>query len=112
MGFTNIAEANDGEEALKKMLLAQQANAGYEILFLDIHMPGINGHTLLKKCKKSQDFKDISILMLTAEDSKEVIKDVLISGADDYIIKPPKEEILITKLAKVWEKKKVRTDGF
>ena len=58
------------------------------LILLDIMLPGIDGLSILKKLKKSDIFKSIPIIMLTAKCSEIDKVKGLDLGADDYITKP------------------------
>jgi DNA-binding response OmpR family regulator len=58
----------------------------FDIMILDIMLPGINGMQVCREIRKKDDA--IAILMLTALSSTENIVTGLKSGADDYLVKP------------------------
>ena len=69
-----------------RSLLKAQAKQKYNVIFLDIHMPGIDGMQVCKKIREKSN--TIGIIMLSAK-SQEMDKiSCLMSGADDYITKP------------------------
>jgi DNA-binding response OmpR family regulator len=78
-GYT-IHKAHDGEEALKKM-----ENLTFHLLILDIMMPKMDG---MEVCRQVRKKSNIPILMLSAkvEDMDKILG--LMTGADDYMIKP------------------------
>jgi DNA-binding response OmpR family regulator len=73
----------DGRDALDR---AQQNR--YDLLVLDVMIPGIDGLSLCRAIRNGRNNSDVPILMLTArrEESDKVIG--LESGADDYLTKP------------------------
>ena len=73
--------AEDGPEGL---LMATEAN--FDLIILDVMLPGINGIELCKTLRAKGINKPI--LMLTAVDSVERKVEGLESGADDYLVKP------------------------
>ncbi|AWX53920.1 DNA-binding response regulator [Brevibacillus brevis] len=78
-GF-QVETATDGEEALRKV-----ESFHPHVLVLDVMMPKLSGYDV---CRKLQDRKDITILLLTV---KNDIVDKLVGlelGADDYMTKP------------------------
>jgi twitching motility two-component system response regulator PilG len=88
--------ASSGDEAIMK---TQQDS--YDLVFLDVVMPGLDGYSACKKIKSGQSGH---VVMLTSKKSPfDKIKGAL-SGADAYITKPPQDarlkEILDTALAK------------
>jgi DNA-binding response OmpR family regulator len=73
--------AEDGPEGL---LMATEAN--FDLIILDVMLPGMNGIELCKTLRAKGINKPI--LMLTAVDSVERKVEGLESGADDYLVKP------------------------
>jgi two-component system copper resistance phosphate regulon response regulator CusR len=57
----------------------------YDLIVLDVMLPGIDGFRLLETLRKS---KDVPVLMLTARDKVEDRVRGLQGGADDYLVKP------------------------
>ena len=69
-------------------------NQGYDLVILDINLPGINGYELCKKIRRSDD--KVLVLMLTAMSSMEDKLEGFNTGADDYLVKPfHLEELLL-----------------
>lgn len=83
-GFNTIS-ARDGMEALKKMDNPEFVCP--DLILLDILMPYVNGLEVLKKIKEKEALKKIPIILLTNLSQKEDIKQGLILGAEDYLIK-------------------------
>jgi two-component system, OmpR family, KDP operon response regulator KdpE len=80
LGFS-ASEASGGEEAL---MLAR--TAAYDVVLLDINMPGMDG---LESCRQLRRLLPrIAILMLTVRDSEDDKVQALEAGADDYVTKP------------------------
>ncbi|MDH3360187.1 MAG: response regulator [Desulfobulbaceae bacterium] len=86
----SVLEAEDGETGIKRAVFEQP-----DLILLDINMPGING---LQVCRKLRsDPKNVfAIIMITASDEREV--EGLESGADDYILKPFQEKVLLARI--------------
>jgi two-component system response regulator ArlR len=95
-GYT-VEKAFGGREGLE---LAQSGR--FDLVLLDIMLPGINGMEVLRRIRKNSD---IPVIMLTARDS--VIDKVtgLDSGADDYITKPFEIEELLARIRNALSKK-------
>ena len=66
-----------------------------DLVLLDINLPDINGIKLFEEIKK---VKNIPIIFLTANDQETNIVKCLDMGADDYITKPFKISILLSRL--------------
>ena len=79
-------QAFSGTEA--KLLLNMQEH-GYELVLLDLMLPGISGEAVLEEIRKKGN---LPVIVLTAKDSLDEKVEVLTSGADDYITKRLKSE--------------------
>ena len=69
-----------------------------DLILLDINMPGIDGITLLKELKEDTRFKDVPVIMLTADTDNETLEKSFKAGADDYITKPVSELVLKSRV--------------
>lgn len=76
-----VSVAGDGNTALDMAL-----KYNFDVIVLDIMLPGINGIQVCQEIRKKNE--NISIIMLTALGSTENIVTGLESGADDYLVKP------------------------
>ncbi|MCZ6873486.1 MAG: response regulator, partial [bacterium] len=81
-GYT-VAVAEDGQQALQ-MIEAQP----FDLVLLDIMMPGISGLDVLKTARERYSMADLPIIMATAKDQSEDIVAALKLGANDYVTKP------------------------
>lgn len=81
-GYT-VHVAVDGSQALQ-MIEAQQ----FDLVLLDIMMPGISGLDVLKALRECYSVADLPIIMVTAKDQSEDIVNALKIGANDYVTKP------------------------
>lgn len=96
-GF-EIVEAEDGAVALEKLLADAQAPV---LIMLDWNMPKMNGYELLSALRAKPAFSDTRIVMLTTRNEFENIRMALQAGADEYIMKPFSNEMLIEKIRMV-----------
>ncbi len=67
----------------------------YDVIILDLMLPGMDGETLLEKIRETSD---IPVIVLTARDSLNSKVEVLGSGADDYLCKPFELEELLARI--------------
>lgn len=74
-------------------LYFQQKN--FDLIILDLMLPGMDGETLLRKIRETSD---IPIIVLTARDSLHSKVEILGSGADDYLCKPFELEELLARI--------------
>lgn len=76
-----VSVAGDGNTALDMVF-----KYNFDVVILDIMLPGINGIQVCREIRKKNE--SIAIIMLTALSSTENIVTGLESGADDYLVKP------------------------
>jgi DNA-binding NtrC family response regulator len=92
--------AASGFEALEKL-----ERAPFDILLVDIKMPGMNGIELLAKVK--EEYPDTIVIIITAYGSIETAVDAMKMGAADYLLKPFKPEQLSLVMEKVIHQKRL-----
>jgi two-component system, OmpR family, response regulator CiaR len=86
-----VQQAFDGEEGL---FLAEQNI--FDVIILDIMMPGMNGYEVLTELRKSNI--ETPVIMLTAKDGMDDKIQGFKVGADDYMVKPFHREELLLRL--------------
>lgn len=59
-----------------------------DMVILDVMMPGLDGWEVARRIRRSPRHADVSILMLTARDSREDRREGEEAGADRYLVKP------------------------
>jgi signal transduction histidine kinase/FixJ family two-component response regulator len=92
-GF-EVDAATSGEEALKKILKVQ-----YDLIILDVQMPGMDGFEVAETIKGHSKSKDIPIIFLSAVNvEKKFVTKGYTSGGIDYIAKPFDPDILLLKV--------------
>jgi two-component system KDP operon response regulator KdpE len=90
LGF-QVAEASRGEEALQTLRAA-----AYDVVLLDMNMPGIGGMETLRRIRAFAP--RLPVLMLTVRDQEEDKVEALDRGADDYVTKPFSTRELIARI--------------
>ncbi|KIM09840.1 MAG: chemotaxis protein CheY [Sulfurovum sp. FS06-10] len=93
IGYTNVTEAEDGIDALKKMKETQ-----FDAIMTDWNMPRMNGLELVKSARQMERYKDTPIVMITTEGGKREVITAIKEGVNNYIIKPFTPQILKEKL--------------
>ena len=88
--------SEDGKEGLIKAL-----REDYDLIVLDLMLPGISG---LEVCRRLKKEKDIPVIMLSAKDSAMDKVAGLQIGADDYIAKPFAIEELIARIQVIFRR--------
>ena len=97
LGFNNVEEAEDGDVALEKLNEGQ-----FDFVITDWNMPKMTGIDLLKKIRAENNFKNIPVLIITAEAEKENVVQAAQAGVNDYIVKPFTPEVLQAKIEKIF----------
>lgn len=85
----NLSIAVDGRAALSMI----QSNA-YDLIFLDIMMPEIDGYAVLKYLKKDPRLCNIPVIIVSAFEEMDSVMQCMEIGADDYLTKPFDPEML------------------
>jgi two-component system chemotaxis response regulator CheY len=98
LGFANVAEAEDGVEALNKL----RSEGNFEFVVSDWNMPNMTGIELLKTIRADAALKHLPVLMVTAEAKRENIIEAAQAGASGYVVKPFTAATLDEKLKKVF----------
>jgi len=81
--------AVDGIQAVEMALQKQ-----YDVILMDMHMPGMNGLNATKKIKSVLGEKSPVIVALTADVIPENVADALKGGVDAYLTKPISQDML------------------
>lgn len=93
-------QAFDGQIGLRMALAG-----GYDLILLDVNLPGLNG---LELCKKLREHDEVTpVLMLTALGMSDDIVAGLESGADDYLPKPFRFNELYARIKALTRRRKV-----
>ncbi|MBO4468737.1 MAG: response regulator transcription factor [Clostridia bacterium] len=104
-GYETV-EAASGEEALD---IFNTDVLGFDIALLDIMMPGIDGITVCKEIRKTN--QSIGIIMLTAK-SQEMDKiSGLMTGADDYVTKPFSPAELLARVDSLYRRVSLKVEN-
>lgn len=95
--------APDGERAL-----AALARGTYDLVLLDVRMPGLDGHEILRRIKHDPGTRDTPVVMISAADELQTIAACIEGGADDFLPKPFDPVILRARVNACTEKKRLR----
>mgnify|MGYP002641341349 FL=1 len=96
LGFTNIEEASDGQEAFDKL----KAN-DISLVISDWNMEPMTGIELLRQVRADEKLKTMPFIMVTAEAKAENVVVAKKAGVNNYIIKPFTAATLKSKLSAV-----------
>ncbi len=98
-----VETASSGFEALEKL-----ERFPFELLFVDIKMPGMDGIELLEKVKA--EYPDTIVIIITAYGSIESAIKAMKTGASDYLLKPFKPDQLSLVMEKIAHQRKLQSE--
>lgn len=87
-----IITATDGVEGFEKAVGNQP-----DIILSDVMMPRMSGVDMCSKLKSNFETSHIPIILLTAQTAADYVVQGLLTGADDYIVKPFNTKVLVTR---------------
>jgi len=93
-----VTAANNGESAIREL---EEKN--FDVVVLDLKMPGMDGITTLKEIKKLGLFTET--LILTGHGSVDTALEAIKIGAYDYLAKPCEIDELVEKIEGAWQQK-------
>lgn len=96
MGYTNIAEADDGTTALPIL-----RGGSIDFLITDWNMPQMPGLELLKTVRAEPATARLPVLMVTAEAKRDQIVEAAQAGVNGYVVKPFTAQTLKEKIEKI-----------
>jgi CheY-like chemotaxis protein len=84
---------HDGDDALTYLAETSVHTASStahrpDLILLDLNLPRMNGHDVIRECKQDVRFKQIPIVVLTTSDYDEDIRRAYAAGANAYLLKP------------------------
>jgi len=100
-GYGDISGVLNGREALEII-----ESKLIDVILLDINMPELNGFEVLKRLKNNKNYRDIPVIMISADEELESVVKCIELGAEDYLPKPVNSTLLKARLGACIEKKK------
>jgi two-component system, OmpR family, alkaline phosphatase synthesis response regulator PhoP len=104
-GF-DVVTANSGKEALEVALKTRP-----QLIILDIMMPEMDGAEVCRRLRANPDFDNTTITFLTARDEDVSQISALDVGGDDYITKPIKPQVFISRINALLRRNKSQNQG-
>lgn len=99
LGYTDIAEAKDDDEAWEKL-----QDGGVDLLITDWNMPNMSGLELVEKVRSNPPTSELPIIMSTSRNVKEDFIAAMKAGVNNYITKPYNPQQLEDKIGQVFKK--------
>lgn len=97
------AQAANGTEALARL-----RSEAFDLVLLDVIMPGIDGTATLREMKADRSLRALPVIMISALDELESVVRCIEAGAEDYLSKPFEPTLLRARIGASLEKKNLR----
>jgi two-component system chemotaxis response regulator CheY len=98
LGFGNVDEAENGQEALQKL-----RSDTFGFVVSDWNMPVMTGIDMLRAIRGDEKLKAIPVLMVTAEAQQSNLIEAVQAGVSNYIVKPFTAETMQEKIGKIFK---------
>ncbi|NGZ95202.1 MAG: response regulator [Nitrospira sp. WS110] len=98
LGFSNIDEAENGQEALQKL-----RSDTFGCVVSDWNMPVMTGIDMLRAIKADEKLKVIPVLIVTGRAQQSNLVEAVQAGASNYIVKPFTVETMQEKLGNIFK---------
>ncbi len=99
----SVAMAEDGLQALEKV-----RRSSFDLILLDVMMPGLDGYSVLQRLKQDEELRDIPVIMISAIDELASVVTCIEHGAEEYLPKPFNPTLLRARIGACLEKKALR----
>lgn len=101
----HTALARNGKEAIEKA-----KNQHFDLIISDLYMPLMDGNQLIRHLRKTPEYRYTPFIFLSGNNEEETWIKNLNDGADDFIIKPIKQKIFVSKIKSHLKKSYLRKD--
>jgi two-component system chemotaxis response regulator CheY len=93
LGF-EVVEAGNGCEGMQRL----QESAKFDLALVDWNMPEMNGLEFIRTVRAEQSYNGVLLMMVTTETEMENVVKALAAGANEYVMKPFTQEVIMEKL--------------
>jgi CheY-like chemotaxis protein len=101
----DVVVANDGEQALdylfRRGLHAGRTGGQPAVILLDLKMPKVDGHEVLRQIKADRELRLTPIVVLTSSREEKDLFESYDKGANSYVVKPVDFEEFVTAISKL-----------
>ena len=96
LGYRDVCLVGSAEEAVQHLKIQQ-----FDLFFVDWMLPGASGVEFVRWLRSMAPYQHTPILMATSNDTYDEVVEALEAGADDYLLKPVRQEMLAAKLKRL-----------
>jgi two-component system chemotaxis response regulator CheY len=93
LGF-EVSESEDGQKAIDRLYRGES----FDLMLVDWNMPIMNGYEMIRAVRANVLLSEVKIMMVTTETSMEHVRMALEAGANEYLMKPFTQDLLLRKL--------------
>jgi two-component system chemotaxis response regulator CheY len=93
VGF-EVLEAANGREGMQRL----QESGKVDLALVDWNMPEMNGLDFVRRVRAEQTYDGVLLMMVTTETEMENVVRALAAGANEYVMKPFTQEVILEKL--------------
>ena len=93
LGF-EVVEAGNGREAMEQL----QALGKVDLALVDWNMPEMNGFDFVRAVRAEHNYDGVLLMMVTTETEMDNVVRALAAGANEYVMKPFTQEVILEKL--------------
>jgi two-component system, chemotaxis family, chemotaxis protein CheY len=99
--------AASGEEGFEQFCTAHKSDSVFDLVCLDVMMPGLDGHETLARIREWEEKNGVSldqsvkVIMITAMDDKKNVFQAFKGGCEAYIVKPVERDKLMEAIARL-----------
>jgi two-component system chemotaxis response regulator CheY len=86
------------EDGAAAWSLLDDPSRSFDVLFLDLTMPKVDGFELLKRIQQSDLLKSLDVVLCTAANDRATVTKAVAMGARHYLVKPCTEALVLAKL--------------
>lgn len=102
-GYQDVTVVDCGQKAIE---LLRNEREPFSLVLSDVHMPNIDGVTLLREIRNIPSMRLTPVIMMSATEDLDLVWKCLRNGADDYLLKPIRMESVKNVWSNVWRKRK------
>ena len=96
-----VITADGGKQALRTL-----RQTDVDVVLLDLMMPGMDGHEVLRRIKANPDWRAIPVIVISGSQDMDGIIECIEAGADDYLFKPFNPVLLQARIKAGIERKR------
>ena len=93
-----VLTANSGKKALDLLKECKP-----DLILLDVYMPEMDGHNVIRILKENSDYSDIPVVFLTSDENEDTEVQGFSEGATDFIRKPFRKAVAIQRIRRILE---------